>query len=132
MKITTIGRGHIGGGLGRLWVQAGHTVTAHGRDGGDAADADAVFVAGSVGFVSEALGKVSGCEGRIAIDATTALAGAMSTSSERSGSRIASYSTALNVSLARHRTLLVLLALPVSGHAARLVDRQHRGHEQGQ
>ena len=27
MKITTIGRGNIGGGLARLWEQAGHEVT---------------------------------------------------------------------------------------------------------
>ncbi len=35
MRITTIGRGHVGGGLGRRWQQAGHTVTLLGRDGGD-------------------------------------------------------------------------------------------------
>jgi DNA-binding Xre family transcriptional regulator len=45
MNITTIGGGAIGGGLARLWEQAGHTVTTLGRDGGDASDADVVLVA---------------------------------------------------------------------------------------
>ena len=45
MKITTIGRGNIGGGLARLCEQAGHDVTTLGHDGGDASDADVVFVA---------------------------------------------------------------------------------------
>jgi predicted dinucleotide-binding enzyme len=75
MNITTIGRGNIGGGLARLWEQAGHTVTALGRDGGDAADADVVLVAVPSGSVSEALGNVSGLEGTIAIDATNAFKG---------------------------------------------------------
>lgn len=75
MNITTIGRGNIGGGLARLWEQAGHNVTALGRDGGDVAGADAVLVAVPSGSVSEALGKVSGLEGMIAIDATNAFKG---------------------------------------------------------
>ena len=75
MNITTIGRGNIGGGLARLWEQAGHTVTALGRDGGDAADADVVLVAVPSGSVSEALGNVSGLEGKIAIDATNSFRG---------------------------------------------------------
>ena len=74
MKITTIGRGNIGGGLARLWEQAGHDVTTLGRDGGDAADADVVLVAVPGGSISEALGKVSGLEGKVAIDATNAFA----------------------------------------------------------
>ena len=45
MKITTIGRGSIGGTLARLWTAAGHQVTTLGRDGGDASDADVVLVA---------------------------------------------------------------------------------------
>ena len=40
MKITTLGRGTIGGTLGRLWTKAGHEVTMFGRDGGDVSDAD--------------------------------------------------------------------------------------------
>jgi predicted dinucleotide-binding enzyme len=39
MNITTIGRGNIGGGLAKLWEQAGHTVTTRGSDGGDASSA---------------------------------------------------------------------------------------------
>ena len=45
MKIVTIGRGNVGGGLGALWRKAGHEVTELGRDGGDASDADVVLVA---------------------------------------------------------------------------------------
>jgi predicted dinucleotide-binding enzyme len=40
MKIGAIGRGRIGGGLGRRWERAGHEVTLLGRDGGDVSDAD--------------------------------------------------------------------------------------------
>jgi predicted dinucleotide-binding enzyme len=36
MKITTVGRGTIAGGLARLWEQAGHSVRPLGREGGDA------------------------------------------------------------------------------------------------
>ena len=36
MNITTIGKGNIGGGLGRLWENAGHNVTNLGSEGGDA------------------------------------------------------------------------------------------------
>ena len=75
MNITTIGRGNIGGGLAKLWEQAGHTVTTLGRDGGDASDADVVLVAVPSGSVSEALGKVSGLEGKIAIDTANAFHG---------------------------------------------------------
>jgi predicted dinucleotide-binding enzyme len=72
MNITTIGRGNIGGGLARLWEQAGHTVTQLGRDGGDASGADVVLVAVPSGSISEALGSVRGLEGKIAIDSTNA------------------------------------------------------------
>ncbi len=75
MNITTIGKGNIGGGLASLWEKAGHTVTTLGRDGGDASGADVVLVAVPSGSISEALGKVSGLEGKIAIDATNAFAG---------------------------------------------------------
>lgn len=54
---------------------AGHTVTALGRDGGDAANADAVLVAVPSGSISEALAKVTGLEGKIAIDAANAFSG---------------------------------------------------------
>jgi predicted dinucleotide-binding enzyme len=75
MNITTIGRGTIGGGLARLWRHAGHNVSMLGRDGGDAADADVVLVAVPSGAISEALRKVTGLEGKPAIDATNAFAG---------------------------------------------------------
>jgi hypothetical protein len=75
MNITTIGRGNIGGGLARRWEQAGHSVTALGRGGGDVAAADVVLVAVPSGSVSEALADVSGLEGTIAIDATNAFGG---------------------------------------------------------
>ena len=75
MNITTIGRGNVGGGLARLWRQAGHSVTEIGREGGDASDADAILVAVPSGAISDALGKVSGLEGKVAIDATNAFDG---------------------------------------------------------
>jgi 8-hydroxy-5-deazaflavin:NADPH oxidoreductase len=75
MNITTIGRGNIGGGLAGLWGQAGHTVTTLGREGGDASGADAVLVAVPSDSISEALAKVTGLEGKIAIDATNAFHG---------------------------------------------------------
>ncbi|MGB2953784.1 MAG: hypothetical protein WBB74_10415, partial [Gaiellaceae bacterium] len=75
MNITTIGRGNIGGGLARLWERAGHKVTTLGREGGDASDADVVLVAVPSGSISEALGNVSGLDGKIAIDAANAFSG---------------------------------------------------------
>lgn len=70
MKIVTIGRGRIGGGLARLWREAGHEVTELGRDGGDASDADVVLVAVPGATISDALSKVKGLEGKLAINAT--------------------------------------------------------------
>lgn len=75
MKITTVGRGNIGAGLAALWRQAGHEVTTLGREGGDAAGADVVLVAVPSGSISEALGKVTGLEGKTAVDAVNAFAG---------------------------------------------------------
>ena len=75
MNITTIGRGTIGGGLGRIWEQAGHKVTLLGHDGGDASGADAVLVAVPSGSISDALDGVAGLEGKVAIDATNAFTG---------------------------------------------------------
>jgi 8-hydroxy-5-deazaflavin:NADPH oxidoreductase len=75
VKITTVGRGNIGGGLARLWEQAGHTVTTLGREGGDASDAEVVLVAVPGGSISEALGKVTGLEGKIAVDTGNAFGG---------------------------------------------------------
>ena len=75
MNITTIGRGNIGGGLARLWEQAGHNVTTLGHDGGDASDADVVLVALPSDAVSEGLAKVTGLDGKIAIDTANAFHG---------------------------------------------------------
>jgi predicted dinucleotide-binding enzyme len=75
MKITTIGKGNIGSGLARLWEPAGHEVTTLGREGGDAADADAVLLAVPSDSISDALGKVTGLEGKLVLDATNAFGG---------------------------------------------------------
>ena len=40
MNITVIGKGNVGGGLGRLWERAGHDVSAFGKEGGDASNAE--------------------------------------------------------------------------------------------
>ena len=76
VKIAVIGRGKVGGGLGDRWERAGHTVTRIGREGGDASDADVVLVGVPSGSIAEALGKVSGLAGKIAIDATNPFGGA--------------------------------------------------------
>ena len=75
MNITTIGKGNIGGGLGARWRKAGHEVQELGREGGDASGADVVLVAVPSGAIADALGKVSGVQGKVAIDATNAFAG---------------------------------------------------------
>lgn len=73
MQVVTVGRGTIGGGLAALWRAAGHDVEELGRDGGDASRADAVLVAVPGGQISDALSKVTGLEGKVAIDATNVL-----------------------------------------------------------
>ncbi|HUJ54381.1 MAG TPA: hypothetical protein VLW49_00135 [Gaiellaceae bacterium] len=75
MKITVIGRGNVGGGLAQRWRAAGHDVQELGRDGGDASNADVLLVAVPSTAIAEALGKVSGIEGKPAIDATNAFRG---------------------------------------------------------
>jgi hypothetical protein len=75
VKITTIGRGNIGGGLADRWERAGHTLDRLGREGGDASGAEVVLVAVPSGQIADALGKVSGLEGKVAIDATNAYGG---------------------------------------------------------
>jgi 8-hydroxy-5-deazaflavin:NADPH oxidoreductase len=70
MKIAVIGRGNVGGGLARLWRKAGHDVTEIGKDGGSASDVEAVLLAVPSGVIADALGKVEGLEGKVAIDAT--------------------------------------------------------------
>jgi 8-hydroxy-5-deazaflavin:NADPH oxidoreductase len=75
VNVTVIGRGNVGGGLADRWEKAGHAVTRIGRDGGDASDADAVLVAVPGGQIADALGKVSGLEEKVVIDATNAFGG---------------------------------------------------------
>jgi predicted dinucleotide-binding enzyme len=75
MNITTIGRGKIGGALAARWERAGHTVTKLGRDGGDASGADAILVAVPSCDIADALGKVTGLDGQVAIDAMNAFDG---------------------------------------------------------
>ena len=75
MNITVIGRGNVGGGLAGRWRNAGHEVQELGRDGGDASSADAVLLAVPSGAIADALGKVSGLEGKVVVDATNAFGG---------------------------------------------------------
>jgi 8-hydroxy-5-deazaflavin:NADPH oxidoreductase len=75
MKITVIGRGNVGGGLAKRWRDAGHDVDELGRDGGDASNADVVVVAVPASAIADALAKVTGLEGKIAVDATNAVGG---------------------------------------------------------
>jgi predicted dinucleotide-binding enzyme len=57
VKITVVGRGNVGGGLAKRWQAAGHDLTALGRDGGDASEADVVVVSVPSGAIAEALGS---------------------------------------------------------------------------
>lgn len=75
MRITTIGRGNVGGGLAKLWREAGHEVTELGSEGGDAGDADAVLVAVPSSAIDDALASVGGLAGKVVIDATNAYHG---------------------------------------------------------
>lgn len=70
MNITVIGRGHVGGGLARLWRKAGHQVTSIGRAGGDASGADVVVVSVPGNVITEALSAVTGLDGQVTIDTT--------------------------------------------------------------
>jgi predicted dinucleotide-binding enzyme len=73
MNITVIGRGNVGGGLAERWRRAGHQVQELGKDGGDASDADVVLVAVPSAQIADALGKVTGLDGKTTIDATNAI-----------------------------------------------------------
>ena len=75
MKIATIGRGNVGGGLADLWEKAGHDVQRIGSDGGDVSDADAVLLAVPSAAIQDALAGVSGLEGKVLIDATNLIQG---------------------------------------------------------
>jgi predicted dinucleotide-binding enzyme len=75
MRITVVGRGNVGGGLAERWQRAGHDVTTLGSDGGDASEAEVVVMACPGSAIANALGKVDGIQGKVAIDATNAVGG---------------------------------------------------------
>jgi predicted dinucleotide-binding enzyme len=75
MQIVAIGRGNVGGGLVGLWEAAGHDCTSLGHDGGDASAADVILVAVPGKSIADAFSKVSGFEGKTAIDATNVIGG---------------------------------------------------------
>ena len=75
MKITVIGRGNVGGGLAEMWQRAGHQVDALGSDGGDASASDVVVVAVPGNAIDDALGRITGIEGKPVIDTTNAARG---------------------------------------------------------
>jgi predicted dinucleotide-binding enzyme len=70
MKITVVGRGNVGGGLGDLWEQASHEVKGIGSEGGDVSDAEVVVVAVPGGMIAEALNNVRDMDGKMVVDAT--------------------------------------------------------------
>ena len=70
MKIAVVGKGNVGGGLADLWEKAGHEVSRIGREGGDVADAEVVLIAVPGSAVPDALGGVSGIDGKTVVDAT--------------------------------------------------------------
>lgn len=73
MRIATIGRGNIGGGLGGLWEKAGHEVTRIGHEGGDVSAAEVVLLAVPGAAVAAALEGIEGIGGKPVIDATNLL-----------------------------------------------------------
>jgi 8-hydroxy-5-deazaflavin:NADPH oxidoreductase len=75
MRIATIGRGNIGGGLAGLWRTAGHEVEEFGRGGGDASGAEVALLAVPSGAIRDALAAVKLNEGVPVIDATNAFNG---------------------------------------------------------
>jgi predicted dinucleotide-binding enzyme len=75
VKIATIGRGNVGGGLADRWEKAGHEVERLGSEGGDVSGAEAVLLAVPGKAVEDALGRVSGLEGKTVIDATNLVDG---------------------------------------------------------
>jgi hypothetical protein len=70
MRIATIGKGNVGGGLASLWRSAGHEVEQIGRDGGDVSGVDVVLLAVPDAAIEDALARVSGLGGVPLIDAT--------------------------------------------------------------
>ena len=75
MRIATIGRGNVGGGLARLWRAAGHDVEEFGREGGDASNADVALLAVPSSAIRDALAAVKLADGVPVIDATNAFHG---------------------------------------------------------
>jgi predicted dinucleotide-binding enzyme len=70
VKIATIGKGNVGGGLADLWEKAGHEVQRLGSEGGDASGAETVLLAVPFPAIEDALKGVTGLEGKTLIDAT--------------------------------------------------------------
>ena len=62
MRIATIGKGNVGGGLADLWERAGHEVTRIGSEGGDVSEAELVLVAVPGQAVAKAIDTVEGLE----------------------------------------------------------------------
>jgi 8-hydroxy-5-deazaflavin:NADPH oxidoreductase len=75
MKIAVIGRGNVGGGLARLWREAGHDVTEIGHEGGDASGSDAVLLAVPSAQIESALEGVQGIGDAPVMDATNVAGG---------------------------------------------------------
>jgi len=75
MRIVTLGRGNVGGGLAERWRRAGHDVTELGHEGGDASGADAMLLAVPWRTVADALAKVTGLGSTPVIDATNVIGG---------------------------------------------------------
>jgi 8-hydroxy-5-deazaflavin:NADPH oxidoreductase len=75
MRIATIGKGNVGGGLASLWEKAGHDVERIGSEGGDVSDAEVVLLAVPWKAIDDALERVSGLEGKTLIDATNFIDG---------------------------------------------------------
>jgi predicted dinucleotide-binding enzyme len=75
MNITVIGRGNVGGGLATRWRAAGHEVQELGKEGGDVTDADVLVVAVPNSAIADAFSKLTGAEGKVAIDTTNAIGG---------------------------------------------------------
>jgi predicted dinucleotide-binding enzyme len=70
VKIVTIGKGKVGGGLADLWRKAGHQVTELGREGGNATGAEAALLAVPAAAISAALAGIRGLDGVPVIDPT--------------------------------------------------------------
>jgi 8-hydroxy-5-deazaflavin:NADPH oxidoreductase len=75
VKVATIGRGNVGGGLAELWRTAGHEVTEIGRNGGDVSGSGAVLLAVPQTAIADAVASVSGLDGVPVIDAINAVRG---------------------------------------------------------